>query len=213
MIEVQLTTRDIEIFRFIAKYRVCTADQLIRVGLFKNRKKCLNRLLLLAKAGYLRSGKLPNRQLFYSLTAKAGEAAGIEKPYYSSFYRSVSVNTIIHQLIACDFALAVGAEYLSKEEVFKELKDADYSTLIKVFKSNDRFFVRGERLSVLVIDNMLSTKYLCERIKMYSSLPANVRDRLEVTVLVFSDSKKVQVSRVGAGVKLRVVKTNFKYDR
>lgn len=212
----KLTPRDVNTLKFIAKWRFCTADHLLRAGIYNSsRKKCVARLSALRKSGYLKSYRLPTGHHFYLVTPKGGEAIGLLDAWHSIRYRPPAVSTIINQLVAVDFALAAGIDqYLSRQVVLDRFLEADYSVLLKILKSTDRFYQKDGVLHALVIDHQLSLKYLAERAKAYSNLPPSVRENLTVVFLVFSETKKAQILNMVAGSKARikVFKANWKYS-
>jgi len=204
---VKLTERDIMAMKFLAKWKFCTVEQLMKAGIFcSSVKKCVARLAVLRKNGYIKSYRLANGKLFYCLTPKAGEAIDLPDAWYRyRFARS----TVINQLILTDFALAIGIEYLPRENVLERFMKAKYSDLRRVFRSNDVFYEKDGVLHVLIIDNQLSLKYFSERIRAYSKLPGT---RENIVILVFSDTKKSQVVKLAGGnVKIKVLKANWKY--
>lgn len=74
-------------------------------------------------------------------------------------------------------------------------------------------FERDGQLNVLVIDYQYSLKYLAGRVKLYSRLPPEIRGQLLVNYLVFTEIRQKQVIKAaaGMGVRVKVLKANWKY--
>lgn len=208
------TARDKEVLKFLARWRFCTVGQLQKAGIFKtSRKKCYNRLLVLRRAGLIKAGQLPRGELYYYLTPLGGEVAGLAIPWYSRWYKNARTETVVRHLVQCDFALAAGIDYLTREEVLGQLMDADYGTLAEIFRSKDLFFQKDGRLHTLIIDYHLTIKYLQERLRAYSRLPPAWREKITVVVLVFNEVKREQVKRAAgdARVQVKILKADWKY--
>jgi len=167
----------------------------------------------LRRAKLISTGLLGSRRIYYYLTPKGGEVIGLTVPWYARIYRNACVDTVLKSLVACDFALALGIEYLPRREVLNRWMDADYDVLARCLRSSDLFFEKDGWLHVLAIDYQYSLKYLMERVKQYSRLPPAIREQLVIDFLVFSEAKQKQVLKAAAdsGVKVKVLKANWKY--
>ncbi|SFR14998.1 hypothetical protein [Desulfoscipio geothermicus] len=211
---VVVTERDRNVLAFIARWRFVTLEQLFKAGLFSSAyNTCYKRLLALRRASLIKSGRLSCGRLYYYLTPLGGEEIGLAVPWYARIFRNAGVDTVLKCLVACDFALAMGIEYLPRREVLSRWMDADYDVLKRCLRSSDLFFEKDGWLHVLAIDYQYSLKYLAERIKLYSRLPSGIRQQLMINFLVFSESRQKQVMKAAAdsGVKVKVIKANWKY--
>lgn len=168
---------------------------------------------MLRNSGLIQLGQLAGGQAYYHLLPKGGEIIELKCPWYSSLYRGAKDSTVVQHLVFCDYAQAVGIEYLSLEESLKGMSESNYDVLKKIIKSNDRFYEQNGLLHALVVDFGLSMKYLAERAGAYTKLPDILRESLEVVFLTFNDAKKDAVARVlnGSGLRVRLLKANWKY--
>lgn len=164
------------------------------------------------KAGYIRASSLVSGKLYYFLTSRGGEIIDLEETWYSSRYRPAK-STVINQLVLTDFALSMGIEYLSRDAALERFIHADYDAFNKISRLSDNYFVKDDKLNVLVIDNQLSMKYFHERIAAYSRLPTTFHDVITVVFLVFTEAKRKQVIKISADsqVRIKVMKANWKY--
>ncbi|OPX85780.1 MAG: hypothetical protein A4E53_03375 [Pelotomaculum sp. PtaB.Bin104] len=211
---VIVTERDKKALRFMAKWRFCTLDQLIKVGIFlTSRKKAYNRLLSLRRANLVNSYRLSCGQVYYYLAPKGGEVIDLPNMWHSKIYRNAGMDTVVKSLITCDFALAMGIDYLPRQEVLNCFIEANYSLLEKCLRSSDLFYEKGGALNVLVIDYQYSFKYLAEKLKLYSRLPLEIRDKVTVNFLLFDETRQKQILRVAKDFRIRVkaLKANWKY--
>ncbi|OAT86811.1 hypothetical protein A6M21_16490 [Desulfotomaculum copahuensis] len=209
-----VTERDRKTLEFIAKWRFVTTEQLQKAGIFKTaRKKAYNRVLALRQVNLIKAGRLESGQLYYYLAPRGGEIIGIDDPWYAKRYRDAGGDVVLKHLVACDFALALGIEYLPHQEVLNRLMAASYDVLAKCVRGNDLFYENGGLLHTLIIDYQYSLKYLSERIKLYSRLPPGVRNQLVVDFLVFDETRQKQILRAAreTGLKIKALKANWKY--
>ncbi|WP_166512319.1 hypothetical protein [Desulfallas thermosapovorans] len=189
-------------------------EQLFKAGVFCNaHNTAYKRLLVLRRGKFINCGQLSNGRMYYYLTPRGGEAVGLTVPWYSKIYRNAGVDVVLKHLVACDFALALGVEYLPRREVLDRLMAADYDVLAGCFRSSDLFFEKDGQLNVLVVDYQYSLKYLAERVRLYSRLPPEVRGQLVVNFLVFSETRQKRVLQLAAdaGVRVKVLRANWKY--
>lgn len=209
-----VTDRDRRILNFFATWRFGTIEQLRKAGVFAaSNKRCYKRLLLLRKAGLIRIGQLAGGQAYYHLLPKGGEVIGLQYPWYSRVYRGAGDSTVLQCLVFCDYAQAVGIEYLSTGELLERISAANYDVLKKIIRSQDRFYEKDGLLYALVVDFGLSMKYLSERAGAYARLPVVIGEKLIVVFLTFNDAKKDAVARVvkDSGLKVKLLKANWKY--
>lgn len=209
-----VTDRDRQVLRFLSKWRFGTAEQLKKAGIYSTGgKRCYNRMLEMCKAGLIKSGQLASGVTYYHLLPLGGEIIGLDYPWYNRLYKGAGDTTVVQYLIYCDYALALGIDYISSREVFEQLYGASYDALKKVVRSQDKFYSQGGALHALVVDFGLSMKYLTERAGAYARLPHAVRGGLVVVFLVFNDVKNKAVTRAvkGPGLNLRVLKSKWKY--
>jgi hypothetical protein len=209
-----LTERDRNALRLIGKWRFATLQQLQKAGIFlTTRKRAYIRLLQLCKGEYLKAGILGKGQLYYYLTSKGGEAADFPDLYWSSRYRDAKRDLVLKTLTACDFSLAAGVEYISKQDVLERLKSAPYDILKSCLQGQQHYYVQGNMLHVLNIDYNLSLKYLAQKIKTYSRLPSGLRNGVVLDFLVFSETRQTQVKAVSkkSAIMVTAILGNWKY--
>lgn len=188
-------------------------EQLQKAGIFNSSaKKCNERLSILRKNGLIKSGRLNSANLYYMLTPRGGEKIDLLDSWYSSRYRCAK-STVINQLVLTDFALAAEIDYLPQKKAVGKFLEANFDALIKVSRLSDCYYEQDGILHILVVDNQLSMKYFQERVRAYSGLPADLLGSLAVVLLVYSEAKKNQVMKLaaGAGVRIKVIKSNWKY--
>lgn len=187
---------------------------MFKAGIFVSAQNtAYKRLLVLRRAKLIDAGRLSCGKMYYHLTPRGGEEAGLNVPWYSKMYRNAGVDVVLKHLVACDFALAVGVEYLHRRDVLGRWMDADYDVLAKCFRGSDLFFERDGGLQVLVIDYQYALKYLGERVKLYSRLPPGIRGQLVINFLTFSETRQKQILKAAAdaAVKIKVLRANWKY--
>lgn len=209
-----ITDRDRQVLAFLSKWRFCTQDQLQKAGVFTGAyNTCYKRLLALRRGKLIHSGRLSCGKMYYYLTPRGGEAVGLVIPWYAKLYRNAGMDVVLKHLVACDFALAVGIEYLPRREVLGRWMEADYDVLAKCFRCSDLFFEKESVLNALVIDYQYSLKYLTERVKLYSRLPPGIREQLVINFLTFSETRQKQLIKVAAdaAIRVKVLKANWKY--
>ncbi len=211
---VVVTERDRQVLTFTAKYRFVTLEQLFKAGIFtSSQNTAYKRLLVLRRGKLINAGRLANNRMYYYLSPRGGETIGLVLPWYAKVYRIAGLDVVLKHLVACDFALATGVEYLPRREVLDRWMAADYDVLARCFRGGDLFFEKGGLLHVLVIDYRYSLKYLAERVKLYSRLPPGIREQLAVDFLVFSETRQRQVLKLAkdVGMRVNVLKANWKY--
>jgi len=129
-----ITERDIEILKFIAKWRFATQEQLFKAGIFDNscgNKTSYLRLLKLCKAKLIKSNNLSNKKLYYFLTPAGGEQIDLTKPWYAKIFKDAGQSTVLKCLIACDYSLVTGVQYLKKDGILDKLKSTKHDDIIK----------------------------------------------------------------------------------
>jgi hypothetical protein len=211
---IALTERDRDALRFVGKWRFTTLEQLQKSDIFlTSRKRAYHRLYELCQSEYLNARILDKGQLYYYLTPKGGEAAGLLDMYWSSRYRDARRDLILKTLTACDFSLAAGVEYFSQKDALERLKSAPYDTLKSCLKGQQLYYVQGSVLHVLTIDYDLSLKYLAQKIKTYSRLPPGLRNEVALDFLVFSETRQTQVKALSkkSSVIVTAILGNWKY--
>ncbi len=188
-------------------------EQLQKAGIFSSSlKKCSNRLSILRNHGFIKSDRLNSGKLYYALTPKGGEVIELADSWYSARYRCAK-STVVNKLVLTDFALALGIDYMSRDKALEKFFEASYDALLKISRLSDVYYVKDNLLHVLVVDNHLSMKYFSHKVKAYSDLPPELRGGLAVVFLVFNDAKKNIVMKLaaGTGVRVKVIKSNWKY--
>ncbi|WP_195713580.1 hypothetical protein [Desulfallas sp. Bu1-1] len=191
-----------------------TLEQLFKAGVFNSaRNTAYRRLLVLRRGKLINGGQLGRGRMYYYLAPRGGEAIGLVLPWYAKVYRNAGIDVVLKHLVACDFALATGVEYLPRREVLSRWMDADYDVLAKCFRGSDLFFEKEDMLHVLVIDYQYSLKYLVERVRLYGRLPPELREKLVVNFLVFAETRQQQVLELAkdVGMRVKVLKANWKY--
>lgn len=212
---IVITERDRTVLNFLAKWRFCTIEQLLKAEIFTTtRKRCYCRLLELCKSKLIKSCQLANETLYYHLLPQGAEVINLDIPYYSKIFKDASDSTVVQHLVHCDYALALGIDYLATEEAFQKLSlNSSYDVLKKVVKGQDKFYYQNDVLNALVVDFGLSAKYLLERATAYAKLPGDVKNNFVVVFLTFNDSKKNAIAKTvsGSGLVVRLLKSKWKY--
>jgi len=215
VVSLVVTDRDLLVLKFLVRWRFGTLEQLFKAGVFNGaRITAYKRLLVLRRGNLIRSGQLGCGKLYYFLAPKGGELIGLVVPWFAKTYRNAGMDLVLKHLVACDFALAMGVDYLPRREVLSRWMDVNYDLLAKCFRGSDLFFENDGVLNVLVVDYQLSLKYLGNKVKLYAQLPLVIREHLVVTFLVFSEVRQRCVLRLKDGVsglKVRALKGNWKY--
>ncbi len=209
-----LTERDRNTLRFIGKWRFATLEQLLKSGIFlTTQKRAYHRLYELCRGGYLNADTLDKGQLYYYLTQKGGEASGFPDMYWSRRYRDARRDMVLKTLTACDFSLAAGVEYISKQEMLESLKSTSYDILKSCLQGQQLYYARGNMLHVLIIDYDVSLKYLAQKIKTYSRLTSGLHGEVALDILVFSETRQAQVKFLSkkSTVTVTAILGNWKY--
>lgn len=215
---IVITERDKQVIQFLVKWRFATIEQLAKAGIFNTTKKrCYIRLLDLCKDSYIKSNQLANRTMYYHLLSKGAEILGINLPWYSRIFKGAGDSRVIQHLTFCDYAQAMSIEYIPFVRAVKNgnnlMQTIGYDTLKGVVCSQDRFYYHQGELHALVVDFGLSLKYMTQRANNYARLPAEVKNKLTVVFLVFTEGKRLTVAKAiqDSGLKAKIMKANWKY--
>lgn len=211
---VQITARDKQALEFIGKWRFVTVGQLIKAGIFESSEKSVyKRLSVLRQNKYIKSNNILKNHIYYYLAEVGGAEIGLEASYWSKAYRDAGVNTVLQILTATDYALAVGIDFMTAQEIIKRLSEVKYDVLAACIKSKDRFFEKDTRLNTLIIDYELSLKSLTHKVKRYAKLPGDIKNNFQVIILTFSLGRQQQLKGVcrDAAVRTSIVRANWKY--
>lgn len=124
----------------MARWRFVTLEQLFKAGVFSGaHKTAYKRLLVLRRGKLINGGQLSCGRIYYYLAPKGGETIELLLPWYAKIYKNAGVDVVLKHLVACDFALALGIQYLAHREVLGRWMGADYDVLAKCFRGADLF--------------------------------------------------------------------------
>lgn len=156
---------------------------------------------------------MANEQYYYYLQPLGAEKINLSIPWYSKIFKDAADNSVVQYLVHCDYAQAIGIDYLPSGEALQRLSVSGYDVLKKVIKGQDRFYYHQGILHALVVDFGLSAKYLSERATAYARLPLMLKENIVVVFLVFNDTKKDLIARNvhDSGLRIRLLKARWKY--
>lgn len=204
-----LTQRDRQVLAFLARYRFCTREHLLKARFFPSEETCVRRLNMLKAAKYLRAGTL-GRTRYYYLAPAGGLAAGLADLDTARRYRDSPKETVVRHLVWADFALAKGINYLQPEDAVEVLRAAGANlTTIRLLTGRwMRLYQWQGELHVLLVDTGQGN--FPRRVKDLARLPPTF---FHLDILIFNPARQTQLERILAGRAKRatIIVSTWKY--